>query len=91
MTRPIQRRPILRRSDRAILAGTVAALVLAILVSPALAGPVNGQVVDTSSRAPLVAGTIRGFNPQPEPPPLLDQGIKGLNPQPEPPSSPLRR
>lgn len=37
MTRPIQRRPILRRCDRAILFGTVAALVIAVLVSPALA------------------------------------------------------
>ena len=57
-----------------------------------VAGPVKtigtaGRNLSTQSNAPQNPGTIKGFNPQPEPPARMNPGtIRGFSPQPEPPA-----
>lgn len=45
------------------------------------------EIIDaaTGNTGPVSPGTIRGFNPQPEPPGDTAGTIRGFNPQPEPP------
>lgn len=77
------------------------ALVAAFFAAPAVAGPntnsntwtgrVEQQVPAVQNLGPTNPGTIRGFDPQPDPPsgaPTNPGTIRGFNPQPDPPGNP---